>query len=40
MITNILMRQAAYHDDIERFATALRTVLTKQGIAALRRALR
>jgi hypothetical protein len=39
-VMNVLMRQAEYHDDIGRLAAALRGILTKDGIAELRRKLR
>jgi len=38
-ITNILVRRSERYDDIPRLAGALRTVLSKEGVAALRKAL-
>jgi hypothetical protein len=35
-VANFLMRRAEYHGDIERLAAALRSRLTRAGIAALR----
>ena len=38
-ITNILVRRSERYDDIPRLAGALRAVLSKEGVAALRKAL-
>jgi hypothetical protein len=38
-VTNILVRQTEHRDDIPRLAEALRAVLSKEGVAALRKAL-
>jgi hypothetical protein len=35
-ISNLLLREAEYHGDIERLGKALRSRLTREGIKALR----